>query len=429
MKRLLFSITMMLFFFTGVSFADQIFLDDGSVLKGAIIQITDQEVEYDPEGERAFDVVAKKSVVKILHGDGRVTYLRFDALVRTDGAVINGNVIKVTGEEITYIPEGGGEGNTIPRGDIDRIEYADGTVVYIPRKGEGPGVVDDVDIEARKPTGGFHDSWVRIAGFFGFGAADYGVFDREERVLKAYRADLLRTYLIPRDYRMYNVFGAGGGEIDVMPPAIKFAQRRGFDFTGIKFGLRGRYGFQFTDSVIVDDSSYYNRVDGYELFRGRLMSYHYWTVGPVMNLIFSPRSNIMNLLVNFYATAGQVFNGKLRAAAALRHARFLTYRMLGAVGPYGEDPYLPSRLANVTNTRRFNTTRFNGYTIRCGFGPHFSLNRYFPITFGINITYAYTSLNLGRVLPVHYPDLSYFNGKRHAAHHEVGGEVSAGVHF
>lgn len=426
MKRFFGMICVMLFSFTGISFAEQIFLDDGSVLKGAIIQISDREIEYDPEGEKAFDVVDKARVSRILHDDGRVTYLRFDTLVRVDGSAVRGAVTRVTGDEITYVPEGEGVGRTIPRSDIDRIEYADGTVVYIPKKDEDAG---DADIQARKPTGGFHGSWVRIAGFFGFGSADFGVFDREQRVLNAYRADLLRAYLVPRDYQMYNVFGSGGGEIDVMPPAIKFAQRRGFDFTGIKFGIRGRYGFHFTDSVIVDDRSYYSRVDGYELFRGRLMSYHYWTAGPVMNLIFSPRSNIMNLLVNFYATAGQVFSGRLRAAAALRHARFLTYRMLGAAGPYGEDPYLPSVLANVTNTRRFNTTRFNGYTIRCGFGPHFSLNRYFPITLGVNITYAYTSLNLGRVLPVHYPYLAYFNGKRHAAHHEVGGEVSAGVHF
>ncbi|TFH43441.1 MAG: hypothetical protein E4G96_01145 [Chrysiogenales bacterium] len=179
----------------------------------------------------------------------------------------------------------------------------------------------------------------------------------------------------------------------------------------------------------MDEGSYFTRVEGFELFRGRLMNYHYWSVGPVMNLIFSPRSNMFNFLINFYATAGQVFNGTLRAAAALRNARFLTYRMLGASGPYGVAAFLPPEIANVTNTRQFNTTRFNGYTIRGGFGPHFSLNRYFPITFGMNVTYAYTNLKLGRALPIYYVLPVFYDGKKRAAHHEVGGEISAGVHF
>ena len=184
---------------------------------------------------------------------------------------------------------------------------------------------------------------------------------------------------------MYNTYGSGGGELDLLLPAVKFTQKRSFDLSGIKFGIRGRYGYEVTESTIYDGSTYYS-FDDYEMFHGELMSYHYWAAGPVMNLVFSPRSNVFNLLLNFYAVGGQVFNGTVRGAAALRSARYLAWEMLGAAGPYGTPPFLPASIANITNTSRFNTVHFNGYTVRIGFGPHFSLNKYAPITFGVNVS-------------------------------------------
>ncbi|OHD64603.1 MAG: hypothetical protein A2176_08965 [Spirochaetes bacterium RBG_13_51_14] len=418
MKKMLFIVCMIVI--GTVLFADEIYLSDGTVLKGKIIQITDTEVEYDPAGDRAFDVVEKSDVVKIVYDSGQIVNYKLDTLYRADGTVVKGTIIRVTMNDITYSPEGSAEQKTVPRGEIVRIQYSDGKEIDVSKKKEGG---EGEAFEEKKQTGGFLDSWVRIAGFFAYGTPSSGVFDKERRVLNAYKADLLRAYVLPRDYQMYNMFGSGGAELDFMPPAIKFVQRRAFDFTGIKFGIRGRYGFEYVDSVIVDESSYYDSVESYEMFRGRLMSYHYWGAGPVMNLILSPRSNLFNFIINFYVLGGQIFDGNIRAAAALRSARFLAFELLGVAGPYGVAPLLPASIANVTNTRYFNTARFTGYTIRCGFGPHFSLNRYFPITFGVNITYAYSNLKLGRALPI------YYDGNKRAAHHEVGGEVTAGVHF
>jgi hypothetical protein len=402
-------------------FADQIFLKDGEVIKGKIIQITESEVEYKPGSNRAFDVVDKKLVLKIAYDNGQVVNFEMDILYRLDGTAIRGSIINVTPEAITYSPEGTTEQKTVQRSEIERIEYSDGKVVYITKKKETPEETKEIKYEVTKPAGGFHDSWVRIGGFFNFGGAMKGVLDKEERVFRAYRYDLLRAYVLPRDYHLYQGFVGGGGELDIMPPAIKFAQKRAFDFTGIKFGIRGRYGFEFIDSYIADESTYFNSVEGYEMFRGRLLSYHYWGVGPTVNLIFSPRNNLFNFLINFYAVAGQIFDGHLRAAAALRSAGFLAVEMTGVYGP--GSPFLPAQLANITNSVYFNRSRFNGYTIRGGFGPHFSMNRYFPITFGINLTYAYSHLKFGRALPI------YYDGNKRANHHEVGAEITAGVHF
>ncbi len=401
-------------------FADEIYLSDGGVLKGSIIQITDTGVEYDPEGARAFEVIDKTTVAKIKYDNGTIVTMKVDTLHRADGTAVRCTVIRVTKDQVVYSPEGSDEQKTVARNEIDRIEYSDGTTVEIP--GDREQKEEAVVFREKKQSGGFIDSWVRVAGFFAFGSSAGGLIEREQRVLDAYRADLLKAYVLPRDYRMYNTYGSGGGELDLLLPAVKLMQKRGFDLSGIKFGIRGRYGYEVTESTIYDDSLY-SSFDGYELFHGELMSYHYWAAGPVMNLVFSPQSNAFNLLLNFYAVGGQVFNGTVRGAAALRSARFLAWEMLGAAGPYGTAPFLPASIANVTNTSRFNTVHFNGYTVRFGFGPHFSLNKYAPVTFGVNVIYAYTNIKLGRALPI------YFDGNKRATHHETGGEISVGFHI
>jgi hypothetical protein len=416
MKKAIF--TMIIVAFAASAYADRIFLKDGEIIKGTIIQITDTSVEYDPEGERAFDVIDRKNIVKVQYDDGKVVNIQGDTLYRTDGTAVKGIVTQVTKDDITYTPEGETTQKTVARGEIERIEYADGKTVYITKQGEAPAEEKTAE---KKPTGGFHDSWVRMGGVFSFGSPFGGIFDKERRVFRAYRPDLFRAYIIPRDYEMYNASIGGGPEFDFMPPAIKFTQKKAFDLTGIKFGIRGRYEYRSVDSLIVDESDYYSSVEGYELFRGNLLRYHYWGAGPVMNLIFSPRSNIFNFILNFYALGGQIFNGRIQGAAALRSAGFLALEMSGAYGP--GTPFLSPLLANITNTVYFNKSRFKGYSIRGGFGPHFSFNGKFPFIFGINITYAYTNLKFGRALPI------YYDGHRKAANHEVGGEITMGVHI
>lgn len=400
--------------------ADQIYLKDAEIRKGKIIRITDNNLEFDPEGDRPFDVVDKKNVIRIVYDNGAVTIFKIDTLYKVDGTIIKGSIITVTKENITFMPEGAKEHKEqkiISRNEIVRIKYGEGKMVYMPKIQDAS---EEVSIQGKTQTGGFHDSIVRISGFFGFGNPTHGVFDKERRVLRMFKADLLQAYLLPHDYQIENSIIAGGGEIDVMPPAIKFSQKRSFDITGIKFGIRGRYGFEFVDSTIVDENKYLITVESFEKFRGRLLSYHYWAGGPVVNFIFSPRNNMLNFLINIYFIAGQIFEGNLRAAAALRSASFLTVELARLAG---FSPYLPSELANITNTRYFNTTSFTGSTFRFGIGPHVTWNKILPITVGINITYAYSRLKLGRALPI------YYDGNKRASHHEVGGEITAGAYF
>jgi hypothetical protein len=332
-----------------------------------------------------------------------------------NGGVVKGKIISITESQVEYSPEGSAEQKTVARKEIDRIDYGDGRVVYIAEKREAQ---EEVKFEPKLQIGGFHDSYVRIAGFFGFGNPTKGVFDKERRVFDAFKPDLYNAYVLPRDYHLSNNLVTGGGEVDLMPPAIKFVQRRAFDFTGIKFGIRGRYGYESVDSIITEENSYYNSVESYEMFRGRYMGYHYWAAGPVMNLIFSPRSNMMNLLINFYVVAGQIIGGQILPVAALRSSHILAAEQAGAFGRRYISPE-----AALYSLRYVNKAKFNGHTIRAGFGPHFSLNKFCPITIGLNVTYAYSSLRLGR------SPFIYFDGNKKAAHHEVGAEISAGFHI
>ncbi|MBP7738346.1 MAG: hypothetical protein KA369_20395 [Spirochaetes bacterium] len=353
MKKICLILGMMLFH--SAIFADQLFLKDGSILKGKIIRITEHDVEYDPEGPRVFDVVDRSSVAQILHDNGKTVSAEMESLK-----------------------------------------------------------------ELSRP-GGFLDARVRVGGFFTASALRGGVVDHERRLFSLYRPDLYIAYVKSRDYGLGITAMGGGGEIDLLPPALRFERKRDFDFTGIKFGLKARYWFQFSDSAVVNERVYYSSVEGYEQFRGRLMSHHGWGAGPEMNLVFGPRNNSFNFLIHWYALVGQVFGGRIKAAAALRSAHQLQFELAGL---YGFPALITAAAPGViAATRLCNRASFGGYTLRLGLGPHFTMNRNFPITFGLNVFYGYWNITFSRA------PLAYLDGRRKAAHHEIGAEISSGIHI
>ncbi len=416
MKKALFLLLIMLF--GTAAFADRIILTNGAMLKGKIIRVTGHDVEFDPEGPRAFDIVDKSAVVRIVYDDGKVVIYRQDILHLTDGTSMRGVIAKVTGEDVIIMAEGVDEQKTVPRNRVSRIEYADGRVVHMAKKETGP--VEE-PAEEGKQAPGFSGSRVRIAGFFSFSGPWGGILARERRLFSIYRPDLIRAYFFPKEYHLDIMSMGGGGEIDALLPAIRFRQMRAFDFTAVKFGVRARYGFQFSDSMIVKERVYYSTVEGYEQFRGRLMSHHHWAAGPVMNLVFSPRSNLFNFLINFYALTGQIFKGQIKAAAALRSAGQLQFELAGL---YGFPAFITALAPGIIAATQYNNrATYSGYTVRLGLGPHFTMNGYFPITFGFNVTYAYSYITFSKA------PMAYLTGNRKCALHEIGAEISSGIHI
>jgi hypothetical protein len=301
------------------------------------------------------------------------------------------------------------------------MEFGDGRIVDLQKK-TAVGPQEDA---GKKPVKGFHDSIFRISVFGGGAVIEGGVADKERRVFNAYRPDLVLVYGYPIRYSQYTGLLSRGAEIDLMRPAIRFIQKRGFDFTGIKFGVRGRYGHETVASFISDkNNDTYN--DSEKNNRGTLLKYHYWSAGPVMSLIFSPRSNAFNVLLSVYGMGGQVFGGRLRPMTSLRDSALLAARLSGAWNGFytgfWNSPALMS-WATLYTVRGLNNTRVRGYTIRAGFGPEISLNRHVPIIVGLRATYAYTRLDLGKA------PLIYADGNKKASHHELGGEISVGFHF
>jgi hypothetical protein len=398
-------------------YADEIILKDNTILKGTVIQVTDTAVEYDPEGPSAFETVAIDSVSKIIYTGGRVQIFQLDTITLTGGETIRCSIIRVTRDAVIYRMNGTGGEKTIGRDQVARLVFSDGRSVDISKKA-GPVEPEET---VRPPARGFNNSLFRMSLFAGGGLLNGGTIQKERHAFKAYKPDLMIANLSVSNYAQYAGFTTVGVEMEYLPPAINFPQKRGFDFTGIKFGVRGRYGHENVMSVITPDYSNGSGGGNDNLYMGKLLQYHYWTAGPVMNFIFSPRSNIVSFMISMYGMAGQVFGGDLSPATSLRDSKMLAARLAGAWSPGSIQPFM--KWANLLTLGNLNKTSVRGYTIRCGFGPEVSLNRYFPIIVGVHVTYAYTSLTYGRA------PLIYGDGNRKAAHHELGGEISVGVHI
>lgn len=416
MKKPLFLI--LAIFAAGALYADEIILKDGTVLKGAVIQVTDGAVEYDPEGPSAFDTVSKDRISKIIYTGGKEQHFQLDTIILTGGDAIRCSISRVTKETIFYRQDGAGEEKSISRDQVSRLEFSDGRSVDIFKKTAPEETADT----AKKPIGGYHTSIFRMSIFGGGGMMDGGIVKKERGVFRAYKPDLMMATLHTPGYSQYGTFATGGAEAELMAPAIRFAQKRGFDFTGLKFGVRGRYGYEEGMSVITPEYRHgFDGINDDNVFMGRLLQYHYWTAGPTMNFIFSPRSNVVNFMISVYGTAGQVFGGRLNPMTALRDSNLLTARLVGLWSAGNVAPFMSG--VNILTLSALNKTTVKGYTIRCGIGPEVSLNKWFPLVVGFHLTYAYTSLTFGKA------PLIYGGTTTKAAHHEVGGEVSVGIHI
>ncbi len=60
----------------GELFADEIYLKDGTSINGKIINISEDSIEYNPEGDLPFDLIEKSSVERVKYDDGRELNIR-----------------------------------------------------------------------------------------------------------------------------------------------------------------------------------------------------------------------------------------------------------------------------------------------------------------------------------------------------------------
>ncbi len=339
MKKIIYIITFI--FLSSMSLAaDQIYLRDSKIINCKILQVTNTRVEYDPEGDIPFLAVNRDNVEKIVYD--------------------NGTAVKINEEAGVEIQTEAGEPKPVAEEEI--ITH----------------------------TGGFTDSIIRAAFIAGTGDTYDRILTKERDAVRANEPEYHTDY---RKIRIYNNYY--GLDADLMLPSIEFTQRRGFDLTGLKFGLKAMYLKYIVDSTLY----YYNCCDDdiRESYSGRLLSYRTANAGPEMNLIFSPRNDNYNMVIQFYLTGGYIHKGKLSAVPALRDAGY----------PFDRSEY---------------HAEFSGYSIIWGTGLHFVFNRVIPFTLGFNFQLGYSKIDFESEVPVYQNSKStYFN--------DNGFNFTAGVHL
>ncbi|MBP7603366.1 MAG: hypothetical protein KBA15_05530 [Spirochaetes bacterium] len=58
-----------------VLLADEIHLNDGQVIRGKVLKVTERTIEYDPEGDEPFDVFPRGQIQKIVYDSGKTVFL------------------------------------------------------------------------------------------------------------------------------------------------------------------------------------------------------------------------------------------------------------------------------------------------------------------------------------------------------------------
>ncbi|MDH5720733.1 MAG: autotransporter outer membrane beta-barrel domain-containing protein [Spirochaetia bacterium] len=79
----IFSFILFFFIFYSNLFSDEIRLKDGSTIKGKVLRVSANNVEYDPEGDIPFDMVPRSSIKNIVYDNDKI--INFDdSLTATD---------------------------------------------------------------------------------------------------------------------------------------------------------------------------------------------------------------------------------------------------------------------------------------------------------------------------------------------------------
>jgi hypothetical protein len=398
MRKLLYIIIVILCA-CSILYADEIYLKDSNIIKCEIIRITDKYIEYysQEKGGRPFFTIEKDLVSKVIYENGLVLETagsnKYDKIFIKDGNIVVGKILQITPDVIIYSPGDSDKKEAIVRENILKIIYSNGKEINISEaeinQGKLPASEEETDIQ----SGGFKDSIIRLSLTGGIGFLNRGdLADKENDLLNQYKEQAIEysnhssnnTYI---NYEAYH----GGFELALMLPALEFVQKRRFGLTGIKFGITGSYIFSINMQKIND--SHIDDID----FSGRLLKYRTINAGPEMNMIFSPKSNYVNMIFRFYLMGGYIHQGELKALPGLRDAGMLL----------SEDEY---------------KTGFTGYSATAGTGICFVSNLAFPVITGINIQYTYSKLNFDRALPV-------YDGAESTSFNDIIFLISAGVHF
>ena len=397
MKHIL-SIIVFLSSILSFSFADEIHLKDSTVIKCEIIQVTPLNIEYKTD-EKPFLAVLRESVVKLVYKDGQVVQLAeiiYDKIIFADSRKVDAKVLVIDTENITYTLPGSEEKHIIKRADVAKIIYADGKNALF-----GTGPDEDLQGETAEEEAppyiqekGFKDSLFSVGILGAWGSMFGNLNDKENDATTRYMGGVETYDVYPEGDNARSVENNNyyyGFFFGLFYPATPVKSESRFGLRGIKFGICSNYTRHYVQERLYDRSLRDNA------YFGSLMEYNEFRLGPEMDLILSPVSNIVNLVFRFYAQGGYIHNGTLTALPGLRDAGL-----------------------SLDNSQY--TVDFTGYSATGGAGIRFVSNLAFPIVFGFDVQYTYSKIKFERELEV-------YNNASDASFHEIAIVVSTGVHF
>ncbi len=372
---------------------DEVYLNDGTVLKGNIIQVLSDRIEYDPEGPSVYNEIPRSRIVKIIYADGRPSVLASDEIATKDGKSFRCTIVRITPELVIYRSDGSTEEKSLLRSTIKRIRFFDGTA-YPSKLSSKKGGTAGMKTGSRT----FLASWVRIAHFAGTSIhfSGHSLEKKELRLFHTYLPDLNVAHVYPnRKYKLKNLSLSGGADLDIYFPGVNMGSgpsgRANF---GFKAGIRARWGHTSLTSTII--AKKYLWVNERVASKGQLMWYEHASGGPVLNFTCTPKGGDRTLILSVFATFGALHSGWLMPGAALHNSSLLQIRMYNT--PSGNVSYLHkgNYFYAMLDSSNVNTCRLKGFTIRMGIGPEIAGGKRFPLIFGMHFSPSYTRLMLER---------------------------------
>ncbi|MBN1532259.1 MAG: hypothetical protein JXA20_06330 [Spirochaetes bacterium] len=132
--------------------ADEIYLKNGTALRGLIIRAGDLEVRYRPEGQSIDHIVPRDQVERISYDKKEAVNCWPDRIIMIDGYEIRGRVLNITERSIGYIPENAASEQIIERTLAQRVVFGDGRVVVIQAEPPPPAEWDETTEKQAPPT-------------------------------------------------------------------------------------------------------------------------------------------------------------------------------------------------------------------------------------------------------------------------------------
>ncbi len=171
-----------------VLLADQIYLADGKILKGKVIMVGKERVEYMPDGKVKSNYIPRSEIKKIVNENREEVVLNpalnindikdvsinldYDMIYLKNNTIKYGKVLRVGDIHIEYDPEGEHPFDVCVRKDVEKIIYKNRKVVYFDKTYSGSRIEENKDDELDEKPSSWYIGLGIYSGFIDVKGAD-----------------------------------------------------------------------------------------------------------------------------------------------------------------------------------------------------------------------------------------------------------------